>query len=266
MLGGIQPVRLRDYMDSATDLKLQDDGLLQRFQLLVWPDANPEYTYTDRKPRQRRAAQRVEKMFRRIVKLDPTKPVGFRFSPDAQALFITWLEHLEFRLRGGYEGPLVTSHLSKFRSLMPKLAALFQLSADILGDPGFEGFEGLRVNVQMVTNENAQRAVNFCSYLESHARSHLFVSDERGEKSRDSAGSTDQGRSHRRRRYSEEPRCVAAKMDRPGYPGKANKAIQILVDSDGFGLLSCRGKLQGGRPTSGVPNQPAEYGADRAAT
>jgi putative DNA primase/helicase len=38
MLGGIQPVRLRSYLVDALEDGSSNDGLIQRFQLLVWPD------------------------------------------------------------------------------------------------------------------------------------------------------------------------------------------------------------------------------------
>ena len=40
MIGGIQPGRLRSYLADALHDGPSDDGLIQRFQLLVWPDPN----------------------------------------------------------------------------------------------------------------------------------------------------------------------------------------------------------------------------------
>lgn len=54
-------------------------------------------------------------------------------------------------------------HLSKYRSLMPSLAALFEI-ADRVADDGHLDDE-VSVNV-----DHASQAVAFCAYLESHAR------------------------------------------------------------------------------------------------
>src|SRR5438270_13979821 len=50
MLGGIQPGRLRSYLVNALEDGPSNDGLLQRFQLLVWPDTPVDWHYLDRKP------------------------------------------------------------------------------------------------------------------------------------------------------------------------------------------------------------------------
>ena len=50
MLGGIQPGRLRSYLVDALEDGPSNDGLIQRFQLLVWPDTAPDWNYVDRAP------------------------------------------------------------------------------------------------------------------------------------------------------------------------------------------------------------------------
>jgi len=52
-------------------------------------------------------------------------------------LFIEWLAELEAKIRGDELHPALVSHLSKYRSLMPSLALLFEL-ADRVGFVGFE--------------------------------------------------------------------------------------------------------------------------------
>src|SRR5437773_6744078 len=82
-------------------------------------------------------------------------PLYFRFTPDAQDLFIAWLCKLEQKVRGDDLHPALVSHLSKYRSLMPSLACLFELA-----DGGTE----------LVSLEHAKQAASWCAYLESHAR------------------------------------------------------------------------------------------------
>jgi putative DNA primase/helicase len=51
LFGGIQPARLRSYLADALRDGPSNDGLMQRFQLLIWPDARPGWSYVDRAPR-----------------------------------------------------------------------------------------------------------------------------------------------------------------------------------------------------------------------
>jgi putative DNA primase/helicase len=107
MLSGIQPGRLRSYLVDALKDGPSNDGLIRRFQLLVWPDTESE--------------KNAERVFRRLVELEPDNPARFRFAPDAQGLFVEWLTELEAKVRGDELHPALISHLSKYRSLMPSL-------------------------------------------------------------------------------------------------------------------------------------------------
>jgi putative DNA primase/helicase len=168
MLGGIQPELLRSYLANKN---LGDDGLIQRFQLLVWPDLSPDYRYVDRCPNPT-AQERVEQIFRRLVALNAETPLRFRFDGDAQEYFATWFEDLETELRGTSNSPLLTSHLGKYRSLMPSLALLFEL-ADRAAR-GFEGFEGFDPRhpfaPNVVSPDNMLRSLDWYFYLRPHAQ------------------------------------------------------------------------------------------------
>jgi hypothetical protein len=127
MLGGIQPGRLRSYLVEALHDGPGNDGLIQRFQLMVWPDTDSEWTYVDRPPN-KGAEDQVARMFRALVGIGGHQPWRFRFAPDAQLLFVEWLTELEGKVRGSELHPALVSHLSKYRSLMPSLALLFELA------------------------------------------------------------------------------------------------------------------------------------------
>jgi putative DNA primase/helicase len=159
MAGGIQPARLRQYLVDAVEDGAGNDGLIQRFQLLVWPDLSG-WQYTDFEP-DAEASRQAERVYRALVKLDPANPAIFHFAGDAQAFFVSWLTRLEGKIRGGNLHPALVSHLSKYRSLMVSLALLFELADRV----GFEGFES-----NFVTLEHARQAADWCEYLESHAR------------------------------------------------------------------------------------------------
>jgi hypothetical protein len=167
MLGGIQPGRLRSYLVDALKDGPSNDGLFQRFQLLVWPDAPREFVEVDRPP-DALSQDRAAGVFRKLVELDAEKPARFRFAPDAQELFFVWRAELEAKVRGNELHPALISHLSKYRKLMPALALLFEL-ADWAS---FEGFDGslLADSENFVSLQHTQQAAAWCDYLESHAR------------------------------------------------------------------------------------------------
>ncbi len=167
MLGGIQPGRLRSYLVDALKDGPGNDGLIQRFQLLVWPDTASDWEYVDQIP-DARAERQAEQIFRRLVELEPENPARFRFAPDAQALFIQWLAELEAKVRGDELHPALTSHLSKYRGLMPSLALIFEL-ADRASSDGFDG-SSLASSQNLVSLEHTRQAAEWCEYLESHAR------------------------------------------------------------------------------------------------
>ncbi len=156
MLGGIQPGRLRSYLADALEDGPGNDGLIQRFQLLVWPDTAPDWNYVDRAP-DAASEQEAARVFRKLVEMDGEDPARFRFASDAQELFIDWYAKLEAKIRGDELHPAVISHLSKYRSLMPSLALLFHLAEAAGGG-------------NTVALDNARRAAAWCEYLESHAR------------------------------------------------------------------------------------------------
>jgi putative DNA primase/helicase len=170
MLGGIQPGRLRSYLVDALEDGPSNDGLIQRFQLLVWPDTSDKWRYVDRKPNAV-SEETASLVFCSLVQLELDNPLRFRFGPDAQKYFVDWLADLESKVRGGELHPALVSHLSKYRSLMPSLALLFEL-ADRAAE-GFEGFVGVNLGESQnyrVSLEHTKQAAAWCDYLESHAR------------------------------------------------------------------------------------------------
>jgi putative DNA primase/helicase len=152
MLGGIQPARLRGYLSDALRDGPANDGLFQRFQVLVYPDVTT-WRYVDRSPNIL-AARDASLVYRRLTKLDVDFPRILHFDPEAQQLFVVWITELEAKLRNPGIHPALVSHLAKYRSLMPSLAGLFEL-AD--GD------------ANIITLKHAQQAACWCTYLESHA-------------------------------------------------------------------------------------------------
>jgi putative DNA primase/helicase len=165
MLGGIQPGPLAQHLRAAVRGGSGDDGLTQRFQLLVYPDPPKKWRNVDRWP-DTDARKRALAVFRRLdglthqvlgAAVEDDLPF-LRFDSTAQALFDEWREGLMNRLLSGEEHPAIEAHLAKYPSLMPSLALLFHLA------------DTDTVPVGPVTARSAQRAAAWCDLLEAHAR------------------------------------------------------------------------------------------------
>jgi putative DNA primase/helicase len=144
------------------------DGLIPRFQLLVYPDPPGRFVNVDRRP-DKGARDQAVAIFRRLAGLEPDKlgcahdPIQethyLGFDPAAQALFDGWRSNLENRIRESTEAPAMIDHLAKYRSLMPSLALIFHLVDD---DPVYPA--------GCVGAEAAEKAMAWCEFLEEHAR------------------------------------------------------------------------------------------------
>ena len=169
MLGSTQPGRISQYLSRAVRGGRADDGLIQRFGLLVWPDVSSTWTNVDRWPNKdaRAAAFTV---FERLDGLDwhtiaAKRDRGadgdeeglpyLRFGLDAHDRFVGWRTDLEKRLRSGDLHPALESHLAKYRKLVPGLALICHVVDE---GTGFVGLAAL------------ERAVAWATYLETHAR------------------------------------------------------------------------------------------------
>ncbi|MEI6270443.1 MAG: DUF3987 domain-containing protein, partial [Methylococcaceae bacterium] len=83
----------------------------------------------------------------------------FRFDDTGQEVFNNWLTDLQTIKIQQEENPLICEHFGKYRSLMPSLALIFHC-IDI-ADGKAEG---------NVSGKAARLAVDWCKYLETHAR------------------------------------------------------------------------------------------------
>jgi putative DNA primase/helicase len=169
MLGSTQPGRIAEYIRHAVRGGAGDDGLIQRFGLLVWPDTGGEWQNVDRWP-DSTARKEAHRVFEYLDKLDPAtvgalqdtdhdgEPEGIpylRFDDAALGLFLEWRTDLEARLRGGDLHPALESHLAKYRKLVPSLALILHLANNGTGP---------------VTERAALQALAWAEYLETHAR------------------------------------------------------------------------------------------------
>jgi hypothetical protein len=162
IFGNAQPTRVRSYLANLLAGGPGDDGLFQRFQILVWPDPPTAWRNVDRMPNNT-ALARAEKVYSILANL-PVDSVRMRFAADAQEYFNHWLARHEERIREpkGLH-PSFVSHLSKYPSLLPSLAALYEL-ADLAA-------ENTRPEEKVeISAEHTSQAGDTCAYLEQHAR------------------------------------------------------------------------------------------------
>lgn len=165
LLGGIQPGKLQSYIRQAVHGGGGDDGLMQRLQLIVWPDPTRGWRNVDRPPNFV-AQELVYGAFRRLRHIDPIAvgaklpeigggPAWLHFSTEGQRLFDAWREKLETALRRGDRHPALESHMAKYRSLVPALALIIHLADGGLGP----------VDIQAV-----RKAIAWSKFLHKHAK------------------------------------------------------------------------------------------------
>src|ERR1700693_4591148 len=142
--------------------------MLQRFQILVYPDHRP-WEWRDRAP-DSQARNRAFAIFETLAGFDATtwgaSPAGnfakfpyFSFDLAAQEIFIEWSTDLHRVRLPAEDHPIIAQHLAKFDKLFPALALILHLV-----DCAATSERG------PVSEEAAWRAAAWCEYLESHAR------------------------------------------------------------------------------------------------
>jgi len=170
ILGTTQPDKILPYLHKAIK-KSANDGLLQRFQLLVYPDKMPwkvvdEYPDSFARDRVFSICKKIDTMqftdhgaqeCKALHEGQYTIPY-FRFSQEAQPFVHSWLNALDKKFNSS-EHEIIEQHLAKYRSLMPSLALIFHIINLADGKKGRD-----------ITKSCVERAVTWCDYLESHAR------------------------------------------------------------------------------------------------
>jgi hypothetical protein len=167
IFGGIQPDKLVVYLEQASHA-LANDGMLQRFQILVYPDPCP-WEWRDRVP-DKAARDKAFGVFEALADFDPVawgaapaedsaKFPSFRFDDEGQEFFIEWSTEMHRERMPKEDQPIIRQHLAKYDKLFPALALILHLV-----DCAATGKRG------PVSREAAARAAAWCEYLESHAR------------------------------------------------------------------------------------------------
>lgn len=162
LFGAIQPGRIAQLL--ADQAGPNADGLIQRFQVMVYPDMRGDWHLIDRRPNAQAYAL-AQRVFAYLAELPCDPPLRLKFSATAQTLFDAWLTSLERELRtpGNLE-PVVVTHLSKYRGLVPRLAALYELCDRVANGECFTSGQDLEI-----TPDHTAQAIAVSKYLRSHA-------------------------------------------------------------------------------------------------
>ena len=167
IVGTTQHDKIKTYLERAANSL--NDGLLQRFQLLVYPDPIDSFEYVDEKPNEE-ARSKISAIVRflndsdffscssgSIEKDGKTYPY-FSFDDEAQKIYQRWyVETIKKSLKLYKEGKnLLSQHLGKYHKLLPALCLIFYL---VKNDK----------NQRAIDAATLVKAILFCAYLESHA-------------------------------------------------------------------------------------------------
>jgi hypothetical protein len=179
IFGGIQPDKFIAYIEEAESGG--NDGMIQRFQLLVYPDSF-EYKYRDVTP-DYEAQKRAWTIFDELDGFNPltwgaTMPgeherfAYFKFSEAAQIAYEDFCgdEPGKFFARKDREiNPLIREHLDKYQSLLPSLALLFELIK--IAENRVNGTRAEHDGMERTVGLDSLRmAIRWCEFLEQHAR------------------------------------------------------------------------------------------------
>ena len=167
IFGNTQPAKLSRYLYHAIR-GADNDGLLQRFQLLIYPDEPKEWRLIDRTPNQQ-AKQKAINLFKKLavtnfiecgaIKESNDRFAYFHFDDKAQNLFNEWYGNFQQKKLHADEQPILVEHFSKYSSLVPSLALIFHLINVVDGKP-----------FDKIPSDTLLMAIGWCGYLEKHAR------------------------------------------------------------------------------------------------
>jgi putative DNA primase/helicase len=162
IFGTIQPGPLRSLLRASMEGSAEDDGMIQRFQLTVYPDRLRSWRNVDEFP-DSEAKQAAWAVYKRLAAATPedfgadaSDDIPFlRFDNEAQRRWNEWRHAFENRLLQCDEHPALEAHLVKYRSLVPSLALVNHLVDVGSGPVGLDALD---------------RAIRYTDHLEAHAR------------------------------------------------------------------------------------------------
>ena len=159
ILGGIQPDAFGKVVDETIKGSQGGDGLLQRFQIAVYPDVKNKNAFIDRAPNKRAFWE-----FNNTIEILNQWSEGrdenliLKFDDESYDLFKQWYTDNEALTRSDELSSALESHYAKYRSLVPTIAAIFYVleNSDIEATP-------------FINKQTTSNAISYVEYLRSHA-------------------------------------------------------------------------------------------------
>jgi hypothetical protein len=232
MIGGVQPTRIAPLVRAAIR-GTNNDGLIQRLQLAVWPDDVGSWSWVDRAP-DLKAKLSYEGAFQRLHGLDlgdRDQPAVLRLTAEAQAMFKGWMTEMQIEARSGKLCSPLESHILK----LPKAVASIALIFELIG--------GGRVAVGEAA---LARALSWADYLRSHANRLYGAGDTMAENG---------AKLLVERRHQLPERFTARAVRRKAWAALAGRdAVRAAIDM----LISthhCREMVEGPSPQGGRPSR-----------
>lgn len=240
VFGTSQPNRIASYVQRSLNDK--NDGMVQRIQLMSWPDVTEEWRNVDRQPHiaskesafacyeQLAALTSNRADFARDAFDDGEGMAFLRFDPEAVERFIEYRGWLEGAVRSDELPAGMAEHLSKFRGLVPRLALIDHLAS------GGEGH---------VSDHSVEKAIAWSRYLEGHARRvYGSLSIDSGDIAKAIWKRVERG--DLEAEFTERD-IYSRHWTKLGKGERLSKALKMLVDYD---WLVAEQKATGGRPTT----------------
>lgn len=161
IFGSIQPGPLSQYVRSTIKGGAGDDGFLQRFSMMVWPDVKSDWELAEGINVKSEEAKVIH-VFEHLDKLafdDEDNPVILNFTEEAQKTFDEWQKALELRLRTGSLPNHLEAHLAKYKKLLPALCLIHEHLKAAPSDS----------YPQVITLDSLHSSLRWAEYFESHA-------------------------------------------------------------------------------------------------
>lgn len=260
IIGSMQPDRLEYYLSKATK-GLGNDGMIQRFQLIVYPDPLPNSKEKDLPP-DKESRDAMYSLFETIDNLQLSdfmqygaSPIDkyhkrpyYRFSDEAYPVFMSWYDDLKVRANEA-EHSIISEHLVKYAKTIPSLALIFHLvdCIEYGGDLGSVSLTAL------------QAALTWCEVLESHMmRVYSAVTDSANIKANYLASKiltiAKRGTDKTDKTDWLEYGFTARQLIRRGWKGLTDgddvlNALEVLIEHDWLRWETVESTGLGGRPT-----------------
>lgn len=257
VMGGIQPDKLEMYLEQ-TMRGLGNDGLMQRFQMMVYPDPLPRRKEKDIAVN-KESRDAVYELFiaadglfeGKLASYGANEPNEyykrpyFRFADDAYNVFMGWYDALQAKA-DDTEHEVIAQHLLKYGRLIPALALIFHL-VDCIETGSRLG--GVSLNAAIAWGdmlETHMTRVYSCITNNSHLKASLLSNKILAmlKKPSDKTDKTD-WISHG---------FTARSLKRKNWKGLTDDnavqtAIDVLIEHDWLDYKEVKSTGQGGRPT-----------------